>query len=91
MNLHKFNILLITYPQKSSLVNFYRHAYIVTLMLSALLTIWLYSANDVTLKCYYTSVILFLLNGFITLLHSVLCGKHDIFGPKSVNKSKTTI
>jgi hypothetical protein len=34
---------------------------------------FLYSANDVTSKFYYTSVILFYLNGFITLLRRGLC------------------
>ena len=42
-------------------------------MLSALLSLCLYSANAVMSKCYYTSVILILLNGYITLLHHVLC------------------
>ena len=37
------------------------------------LTLCLYSENDVTSKCYYTSVISFLLNGFITLLLRVIC------------------
>ena len=44
-------------------------------------TLCLYSADDVTSKRYYDSdytrlsVISFLLNGFITLLHRVLCDK----------------
>ena len=42
------------------------------LMFGALLMICLYIA----LKCYYTSVVSFLLNGFITLLHRVLCDKY---------------
>ena len=42
-------------------------------MFSVLLTLYLHSANDFTSKCYYTSVILFLLHGFITCLHCVLC------------------
>ena len=54
---------------------FLRHALNVTLMFSALLTLCLYSLNDVISKCYYTSVISFLLNGYITLLLHVLCDK----------------
>ena len=45
------------------------------LILRTLFMPCLNSANDVTPKCYYTSVILVLLNGFITLLHHVLCNK----------------
>ena len=44
-------------------------------MFSAILTLCLYSANDVTSKCCYTSVISFLSHGFITLLRRVLCDK----------------
>jgi hypothetical protein len=40
---------------------------------------FIYSANDVTSKCYYTSVISFLLNGFITLLRRVLCDKRLLY------------
>jgi hypothetical protein len=36
---------------------------------------FIYSANDVMSKCYFTSVISFLLNGFLTLLPSGLCDK----------------
>ena len=42
------------------------------LMFSALLMLCLYSVNDVTSKCYYTSVISFLLNGFFTLQQGFL-------------------
>ena len=38
-----------------------------------LLTLCLYSANDVTSKWHYTSIISFLLHDFVTLLHGVLC------------------
>jgi hypothetical protein len=37
---------------------------------------FLHSTNDVTSKCYYTSVISFLLNGFITFLRRGLCDKN---------------
>ena len=57
MNLHEFNILSITYPQKT-LKNCKKILFF----------------TDTT-NCYYTSVILFLLNGFITLLYHVLCDK----------------
>jgi hypothetical protein len=43
---------------------------------------FLYSANDVTSKCYYTSVISFLLNGFITLPRRGLCDKYFFFKVK---------
>jgi hypothetical protein len=49
---------------------------------------FLYSANDVTSKCYYTSVISFLLNGFITLLRSGLCDK-IFYGPLEQRKLKS--
>ena len=68
-------------PQRELLIvkklsfSFQRHAYYITPMFSTLLTICLYSANDVTSKWSYTSVILFLLHGFITLLHRALCDK----------------
>ena len=83
MNLHEFNILFIimittiTYSLKELLIVkkiiFHQHSYYIMLMLSTLLTLCLYSANNITSKYYYTSVISFLLNGFITLLHHVLC------------------
>ena len=54
MNLHKFNILFITYPKNNSLIVkkiiFHRHAYYITLIFIALLTLCLYSVNDVTSK-----------------------------------------
>ena len=59
MNLNECNILFIEYHKKTL---FHR------LLFSASLTVSLYSANDVTSKFYYTSVITFLLNGCITLL-----------------------
>ena len=63
MNLHELNILFITYPEKE-LYNckkdqFSTTRHNVTLTLSALLTLCLYSANDVMSKCYYASVISF--------------------------------
>ena len=71
MNLHEFNILFITYSQKELLIVkktiFHRHTYNVMPMFSVLLTLCLYSANEVTSECYYTSVKSFLLHGFITL------------------------
>ena len=61
MDLHKFNFLFITYPQKEGLfvnkIIFHGHAYYIKLMFSALLMLCLYSANDVMSECYYTSVI----------------------------------
>ena len=62
-------------------------------MLSTLLTLCLYSTS----KCYFTSVISFLLNGFITLLHHVLgdqsrygSDKHETFTITiyKINKSR---
>ena len=44
-------------------------------MFIALLTLCLYSINDITSKLYYTSAISFLLHGFITLVHCVSCDK----------------
>ena len=70
MNLQEFNILFITYFQKELLIVKNDHFSPTTL---TFLTLCWYSANDVTPKCYYTSVISFLLNGFITLMHRVLC------------------
>ena len=79
MNLHEFNILLITYHQKELLIikkdHFHRHTYYITLLLSTLLTLRLYSTDDVTSNWYYTSVISFLLHSFITLMHRVVCDK----------------
>ena len=79
INLYELNILFIIYSQKELLIvksdHFSRHAYNVTLTFSALLTLYLYGANDVTSKYYYSSVVSFLLNGFISLLHRVLCDK----------------
>ena len=77
INLHEFNVLFITYHHTKRTLNckkdhFHRHAYNITQMFSALLTLCLYSANDVTSKCYYTSVISFLLHGFITLRFYVI-------------------
>ena len=82
MNLHEFNILFLfysilfysiyLYPNKELLILkkriiFHRHAYNVTLMFSALQTLCLYnSVNDVLSKCYYTSVMSLLVNGYIT-------------------------
>ena len=69
----EFDILFITYSQKELLIVkkiiFHRHAYNVTLKFSAVLKLYLYSANGVTSKCYYTSVMPFFLFGFNTLLH----------------------
>ena len=42
-------------------------------MFGALLTLCLYSANDVMSKWYYTGEISFSFHGFITLLHCLLC------------------
>ena len=47
--------------------HFHRYAYNVMLIFSAFLTLCLYSANDVTSKWYYTSVISFIFHGLITL------------------------
>jgi hypothetical protein len=51
----------------------------VTLTLARFNAIFLYSANDVTSKCYYNSVISFLLNGFSTLLRRGLYDKYTLF------------
>ena len=77
LNLHNFNMLFIKYPQKILLTvkynHFYWHAENVKIMFSTLFMLFvLHKWCDI--KCYYTSVILFLLNGFITLLHSMLVG-----------------
>jgi hypothetical protein len=48
-------------------VIFHWHAYNVTLTLARFNAMFMYDANDVTLKCYYTSVISFLLNGFFAI------------------------
>ena len=71
MNMHIINILFITYRPKEN-----RSFFTEPIMFSALLTLCLYSTNDVTSKFYYTSVISFLLNGFITLLRRVLCDEN---------------
>ena len=57
------------------------------IMFSALLTLCLYNANDVTSKSHYSSVISFLLNGFITLLRCVLCDKLLNHCPEELNKT----
>ena len=82
-NLHEINILFITYFPKRTLnckrmITFHRQTCNVTLMFSVLLTLYLHSINGVkskcyyTIVCYYTSVISFLLNGFITPLRRVI-------------------
>ena len=87
MNLHKFNILFNTlYSQKKKTLNckkrsFFHQTFNVMLMFCLLLMLCLYNTNDVTSKCYYTSVISFSLHGFITLLHHVLC---DVVGYQQV-------
>ena len=63
---------------------FHQQAYNVMLTFSALLMLCLYNANDIMSKCYYTSVISFLLNGFITLLHRILCDKWIFFYPMDI-------
>jgi hypothetical protein len=49
--------------------------YSVTLTSARFNAMFIYKENDVKSKCYYTSVISFLLNGFITLLRHGLCDK----------------
>ena len=74
---NEFNILFITYSQKELLITKSIIFSPTRLKCSALLTLILYSANDVTSKCYYTSVTSFLLNCFITLMNRILCGKKN--------------
>jgi hypothetical protein len=80
LNLHKYNILFITYSKRerftAKMSSFHWRTYSVTLTLARFNAIFIYDANDITSKCYYTSVISFLLHGFITLLCCSLYDKY---------------